>query len=445
MGIKIKLSVFFVFAMLSVNACDNAEPSPMEDVVGQSCTIDSFLTKCIGNDVLYCDRDGTTKLSQCDTKICVEMSVTEPDVDCEEDDEECQLSHISSAVCMDKSEQCSKEGDVRARCEKLLSGATYSREYKCEMTNNGRLVYRRTKSVPCYDGYGVCSENGECLNPQTCDLDELRCDGNMLVICDDNRLKTSDCSAYSPARTCMLVDESPKCVNENDICTQEGKEIITSCSPKNNKEYVKICSRASDGNLYYVTGASRTCSDGCNEDNSACAEPACTVIDSEIQKCLMDENSISYVVTYICKPCPAANGMNILKRIATEECDGGFGICSDNGECIPAEECDAESYISRCDGNTALTCVNNKVRHSYCDRYDSPAICAVVANKAQCFEETDVCHVEGKMIATSCDESTKQISISKCTASADGKYYYVSSGFRNCPNGCNEKGTNCAD
>lgn len=442
MNYKLCLGLFCLASTFALSACDDAASSDVSDLVGKPCDTKTFKWTCADDAILHCGQDGKTTLGKCGDKTCVEF-LNSTTSTCDEDDEDCQDSSIDSASCIEKSEQCSKEGDIQNRCEKSTSGSTYNREYTCEKTKDGRMFYHRTNNSQCYDGYGVCSEDNKCLEPEKCSTNGKHCDGNILVTCNANRLKTADCSAYSPARTCTTIDETSRCMSDKDICTEEGEEIVTSCNAKTNKEYIKVCTRAENGKLYYISDGNRACTDGCNEDNTACAQAACSDLNSTIDKCRIQGTATSYIDTYTC--IEDAQGKKALKLTSTEKCDGGSGTCSDSGECIPAETCESKSFEPRCEGTVALTCSSKKVKRYYCDLYSSPHHCVVVDEKARCLEEADECTDEGELIITRCNTSTNKISLSTCMAGSDGKFYYISSGTRACPNGCNAEGTDCAD
>lgn len=440
------MCMFCIAGALCLSACDDSSASDTSDVEGKSCDSKTFQTTCAREEVLYCSKTGITKLSKCnpysETEICVEF-YSASKIECDENDEDCQSENSNQTIsCIEKSEQCDSEGETKSICETSLSGSTSVNEYKCEKTKDGRLFYHKTGSSKCYDGYGVCADN-TCYEPIPCSPNGKHCEGDTLVTCSSGRLRKADCSAYSDPRICTTIDETPRCMDKDDLCQKEGEEIVTKCNANTNKELIDICTRAENGKLYYISGTSRACSNGCNEDNSACAQETCTELGSTVSKCRIQGTATAYTDTYTC--VEDAQGKKILKLTSTEKCDDGSGTCSETGECIPAETCEKKSFTSRCEGNVALTCALKKVKRYYCDLYSSPSTCAVVDDTAKCFAAEDVCTTEGEEIITRCSTSSNKIFLSKCTTGSDGKLYYISAGSRECPNGCNAEGTDCAD
>lgn len=440
-------SILCIIASLALDACEDSSASKIENQIGKPCNIKTFTMTCVDGDVLYCDPDGTIQLSECHSsdsnKTCVTFDKKQSLEECNDEDDDCDAtSSISAITCVDKANQCSQEGETITRCEKTpSSGSTYIREYTCEKTREGDLYYRQSDSTPCYGGYGVCNAKGTCDKPIHCETDAKYCDGNHLITCNANRQKIADCSAYTTPNVCTVIDGNAKCISEKEICNKEGEEKVTSCSTNTNKEHYKICHKAENGKLYYISEGSRACLDGCNEDKSACAPVACQDLNETVTQCRLQNGSTTYIDTYTCQA--NASGQKQLVLTQSDKCDNGYGSCSETGECIPAEACESKTFTSRCEDNVALTCVGKKIKHTYCENQSTPATCAVINGKASCYEEADKCTTPGEEIIVRCNASSGKLSLSICTESADGQYYYISFGTRACENGCNATGTNC--
>ena len=447
---KIGLFVALLCASWMVSCGDSSNNSSRE---GEACDTKSFELSCEGDNLLYCSQN-VINIQNCtaftardgNTETCVSFNRSDNSDICDEDDESCAsdlLNKYDAVSCISVAEQCTVENDVQVRCEKAASGMTYLRSYKCERTLDGRLFYHRVSSEKCYDGYGVCSSNGECTEPVACEDGYVtHCDGNTLYKCNKNRLLSSDCTSYSTPHTCSIIDDTPQCLDPKKACDKEGDEIVTSCIVKSGKEQISVCMRAENGNLYYQSAGARNCLSGCNEEGTACKVDTCSETYTVRHKCRIQGTSTTYIDTYT---CTEKNGEKVYVLSASDKCDEGHGTCSEDDQCVPAEDCVASSFESRCTDGAAVNCTSKKVRYNHCELSSNSPICAVVNDKASCFSESDRCQDEGNEIVTRCNANTNKEIIKKCMAGSDGYLYYVSGGSRACANGCNAEGTACAE
>ena len=419
--------------------------------VGEACDANTFAQTCDGNRLIYC-RNDKVAIDDCATLVsdgglCVTFAQPETSVPCDEEDEECISNNQSisgKSTCISAAKECTVENDIQVQCKKGAAGMTFMHSYQCIKAEDGRLFYRHVSQEKCHDGYGVCSPDNKCLEPVFCeDGFETHCEGDILKKCNKNRLMTSDCTTYNTPRVCSVIDETPKCLSPQKECTQEGEEIVTSCNTKTGKEFISVCMRAENGKLYYESSGSRLCLSGCNEDATACRPASCTNVGEKQEKCRLQGTSAAYVDTYT---CTEKDGAKVLVLTSTDKCDNGHGTCSEDGKCIPAEDCETKSFESRCDDSVAVNCTAKKVRYNHCDLATTPKICAVVNDKASCFSaDSDLCSeaAEGEEIVTNCNAKLSREFHKKCTKAKDGNFYYVSAGSRECTNGCNAEGTKC--
>ncbi len=251
------------------------------------------------------------------------------------------------------------------------------------------------------------TESPSVLAGKACDPNSFKatCAGNNVLYCGkDNTTLFKECGDKTCAEfltadtisTCAEDDEACQdeltkaatCVDNSRQCTKEG-EVQSHCEKAiigNSYTPKYTCEKTKDGQLFFHLTNIEQCHRGCNKDNSACAQVECTEIGETVQLCTIQDATTSYVESYLCKSCPAAGGTTVIKLTSTEKCDGGYGTCSESGECIPTEACDTQTFQSRCDGNIALTCVGNKIKHTYCYLYNSPHECTIIDDIAQCVE-----------------------------------------------------------
>ena len=140
-------------------------------------------------------------------------------------------------------------------------------------------------------------------------------------------------------------------MNPEKECQREGDEIVTNCNTKTNKEAISVCTRAENGKLYYISSGSRSCIDSCNEEGTACKPSKCDTIGSKQQKCRLQGTATTYIDTYT---CTETEGEKLLKLTSSEKCDDGHGTCSEDGQCIPAEDCTPSEFTAECINGTAV-------------------------------------------------------------------------------------------
>ena len=436
-------------------SCDDSEKNKTNHShAGEACDFNSFIPVCEGDNLIYCSNEMTTVKNCADSmaadgspRTCASFNHLKNDNTCDEDLDECpNIAQLYKNVdCISLARQCQVEDETWTTCQKTASGITYLRTYKCTRSSDGRLFYPQQweSSEKCYDGYGVCSEDGQCKEPISCiDGYETHCEGNTLYKCNKNRLLSSDCTSYTIARVCSVIDETPRCLSPEKACESEGHELVDSCNTKIGKEAISTCKRAENGNLYYISSGTRTCLNGCNQEASACQAVKCDEIGSEVQKCRIQGTSTTYTDTY---KCTEINGEKLFVLDRTDKCDDGHGTCSEDDQCIPAEDCVAAEFTPKCENGTAVNCTSKKVRYNHCELSSNTPICAVVNDKATCFSESDLCSNEGDEIVTRCNSKTGKETVKKCMMGGDGNLYYANGGTRACPNGCNADESACAD
>ena len=439
-----------LFCAVDLVSCGDSEKSSPTYKDGDACDTNTFHVTCDESHIVTCNND-SIQLIDCAERstdsqaVCVEFSHAGEAEVCDEEDEDCTNSDQpvpSTIACISPEEECTSENDIQVRCEKSYTGYTYLRSYKCEKTTDGKLFYHHVSYEKCYDGYGVCSNSGECLEPVACETGyTTHCEGDTLYRCNKNRLFTSDCTSYPSPHTCSVIEDTPKCLDPENACQTEGEEIVTRCNAKTGKESISICTRAENGNLYYNPAGTRTCLSGCNDSGTACKQMPCSQLNDTKQNCRLQSMTMTYIDTYTCQE---QNGEKVFVLSSSDKCDNGHGTCSDDGQCVPAASCEKSSFSPKCENGAAVNCTSSQIRLKHCEISSTSPICAVVNNSADCFSESDICTTEGEEIVTRCSDKTNKESVSKCTRGSDGKLYYVSNGQRACSTRCNEEGTACA-
>ena len=421
---------------ITLQGCDDHEQTQEE--LGKPCHGDTYQPKCVGNQIFYCDH--VVKASACDG-VCVEFHSHK---NCETENGEClETTASTTPSCKTDEDKCSIENETKKGCVKSISGSTSVKTFRCEKpVSTEQLYYRSIESESCYEGYGVCTEAGECTEPVYCADDYVaHCKDNISYTCHQNRLREADCGAYSSPHQCKMVDGDAECLADDDKCTKEGEERIVSCNASSQKEFVDVCTAVEDGSLYYIREGSRNCMSGCNTEGTACAAASCDTVGAEMKKC-RESTSTTYEDIYTCNDVDGEKQW-VLKENA--KCDNGKGTCDADGNCVPAETCVKTEFDSRCDHNIALTCSGKKVKREQCSLYSTPRTCEVIDDTADCYDADDVCTNEGQEIVERCVQTTGKERLLVCKKAESGKLYYVSNGTRDCPKGCNAEGTACAE
>jgi len=161
-------------------------------------------------------------------------------------------------------------GDTSSVCRPEYKKA-YLDIYKC-VSQVGGNAFVLDQSEECQDGY--CSEAGVCVDAPDCKLNEYtsHCEGNTALICTKQKIKASRCDLSTNNSSCDVVDKKADCYSEDDVCPVEGEEKVTKCNPEKSIEFYSICKKAESGSLYWDSNGNRDCANGCNADNTACAE-----------------------------------------------------------------------------------------------------------------------------------------------------------------------------
>ncbi len=414
------------------------EGSELPEEVGSACTTSEYVVKCVGDTALSCKKEVVSAVD------CSQISDLEGNAlsciivnkrsSCDLEDGECEDVEQRTFDCVSKANKCSREGESYTQCETSSRGVSRNVTYSCTKAADGSLYIRESSSEKCYDGYGVCNGVGECTAPKTCSYENY-CKGDVLYTCQKGLERIIDCSASS--ESCALIGNEAACRSTKKECNQEGEEVVVSCTNQGN-EVIEICTKASNGKMYYVRSGTRKCLSGCNAEKTACEATACEA--GEIRDVCREGYTSASIDHYACHE---HDGVQSFSLVGTEACVEGY--CSEQGECVSAPECQAKSFVSRCEGNTALKCVQSKEKAYRCDLSNSSNICDVVDGTATCYGESDICLVEGEEKVSSCNSEHSKEYLRVCKKAESGRLYWQANGNRDCPKGCNADKTACAE
>lgn len=444
------LGVLVLFSVFPAYADTNPSPSTLK-MLGQPCDPKTFTAFC-DNDVIVRCIGKKVSASSCSAKekdsICADFS--DPNATpCAEGDTRCIASRRhEQAQCVPASEICQQENATETRCRSTNQGKAFVDTYTCEKTRDGRLINHVTSHAPCYRGYGYCSDSGECLPAPTCKSTYMsNCDDNIASNCVNGHLVQVNCNLINPIHTCAIMEDEAKCMPPRKACTTEGVEEIVHCNAQMNKELHSVCTKADDGSLYNVSDW-RLCMNGCKADGSACNSAPCNKEGETMTICQNSKQgsmSSAKVNTY---QCTKIGGQNQWVHTASAPCDNGRGTCSETGQCIAAERCDRKTFTARCEGNLAISCVQDQVRIVDCNAKPTPMTCFTTTTAAGCSKVELNCDYEGQIISNACFQS-KQSDHGMtrdyvCTLDESGNLVPIYNGMGRCENGCNADKTGCA-
>lgn len=437
---KIQSSII-VFSLLGCCAFSECLADEVSYTAGQACDSKRFDPQCEQNHTVVCRNNKIHKLD-CKDSMCAKV-VQETSVDCNHDaGEMCNFTsskkNKSVVLCVDVKEPCKQSGDTIQTCVKKQKGFTWIHKYQCIKNKGTDFYLNQIQSTKCHDGFGVCGENGECLQPKACEKPETYCEDDNLHTCIKNKLLIEECAEKKSPEICAVIDEKARCIQERDACTTEGETMVSSCNKRNMTEHLKICKRANNGKLYYVQNGERRCIDKCNEKNKACAEERCTQVGETKQVCQKRgyEHGIDIYT------CVQNNYSKIYQFTKSYAC-GMNEVCDDIKGCVPSETCSPKTFVSHCDGDVLITCHNARVTRTSCFSLTESGECAVINNTANCYNMDDMCLIEGETITKACNRKKNELIQKKCMRAENGKLYYAPQPPKPCKNGCNAEGTDC--
>ena len=147
--------------------------------------------------------------------------------------------------------------------------------------------------------------------------------------------------------------------------------------------------------------------------------------------------------------CTNVNGQKQWVYQSSSKCDDGKGTCSETGQCIAAERCDHKTFEARCEGNLAISCVQDKVKIMDCNASSTPMSCYTASNIAGCSRVELHCDYEGQILSNACFESKKtnqgHARSYVCSLDESGGLVPVFNGIGRCEKGCNADKTACAE
>lgn len=449
---KLKALVLLFIPMFCMISTAHAEPTPSKETLaqlGKPCDKTTFVPYCDSDILVQCMNHKITA-TNCLTHrngkaVCADFTNATP-APCAPDDIRCKLqSRRDEAACVPESLVCQDENTSYTECETNTSGRTSIHTYTCEKSQNGRLVFHKTAKEMCHEGYGVCSEDGKCTPPIPCTLNyESNCNNNIASNCVKRKLVQTDCNRGPHIQSCVLMDGKAKCMSSNKTCDKEGEITIKRC--RENKESYSVCTRT-DTNTLYNTPDTRPCFDGCLKDGSACNPVPCDKEGETIQICRNKSNKLSSATNNTYR-CTSVNGTRQWIFESESKCDNGMGTCSEDGQCIPAESCNNQSFEPRCENNVAFKCINDSVKKIDCSQFQTPKYCYTTDRSAACSDVELVCQTEGQILTNGCmatksgDKAWERQFI--CVSDGPGKLKPTFYTQARCDKGCNAEKTGCA-
>lgn len=447
-----RTGMIFIFSLFSFCFVTNGYAEPKNDTgihtkLGQPCDPKTFDSYCDGDLLVKCSRN-TITATNCAMKkdgdfICADYS--DDVLKCKKGDRDCnRAKNAHRASCVSTSELCDIEGTSFATCKPNATGKTYTEIYTCDRTTNGQLVTHLTEKTPCYDGYGVCSDDGKCTPPVTCTSNyESNCNNNIAYNCKNNKVLTTDCSKSVSVKMCVMQDGEAKCMSPNKTCTNEGEISNTRCVEKMQHETYNICSKMEDGSLFEVM-QTRPCLDGCSADKKSCKPVLCDKIGATKNVCQARGKGFSAKAEIQTYACTLVNGQKQWVAQGSTTCKG---TCSADGKCVPAERCDRSNFEAHCDGSVGVSCIKDSVMERDCGVKGEA--CYIMNNHRHvgCVKTEASCTSDGQVLKRECKErdngqATEATYI--CEAMDGGNFRLVRSNTR-CPNGCSADGTTCAE
>ena len=168
-------------------------------VAGETCTKETFLESCDGNQLVYC--------SCTDTACVTEVA------DCESDT--CAL-HASRnyAFCVKPDNKCTSASAGEMTYCYLPAGFinAYLEKFECAMATDGKYYPFRLEHETI-DCVGTCLDNYSCnLNDEPCDpaTFESKCENDIAVMCsDEHTVYRLNCQDYEVG--CIMGDEGATC------------------------------------------------------------------------------------------------------------------------------------------------------------------------------------------------------------------------------------------
>ncbi len=443
------------------------------------CDPQSWIPKCEGESILYCDNYyGYIKAQDCaaDGKICVMANgIPQCRKRCSQKDE--------NSVCV-PTDGYGKTSALKKGCFEDENNKLYEEnsEIACRNgCNDDRTDCKKFSDDEYQTCYGKTNDKGLVFTE--------RCDDDKAVYCtssssEKGSVKVLNCE--NSGNICGFYKGSNNCF---EPCTQENELFISYCY-NSNYAYAKQCRKLDDGRLAIVEEYT-SCGRGCNYALNACnAEESCTnsdtrCEDNKVYYCLgpsdhryMTVEDCSAYDGYSCmeiagnpkctKKCDQVNSFsqrcegNVrVKERCTQQysnfpyinresltcaygCDPQKGDCYDLPQINPDETCSEVTYQKKCINNALIYCKEGKVAYSLCNEGCSSFSSE---NVAGCLNS---CENIGKNVK--CEEAWEagkgtvyRVVETTCALSDEHNLRQYNRVLEYCPYKCNAEGTGCRD
>jgi|GEM_PF-945769 len=333
-----------------------------------------FMGGCIGNTAVYCSY-GAIVVNACDEGMA------------------CGIDEDVGATCF---KACDEVNEVISECVTSVDGVNAQVDYLCVALTNGSLGAMYIGGQEC--SAGCDAETNKCVKlvedeGEACDATFVeRCDGDIVVYCQDGEVVAGDCGGEATATACgySAEDNYADCVVPSS-CEQETADAFECVTGADREIYSlkTVCVSASD-NTYGEIEIASACAHGCDSETQECIK----LVDNEGEKC-------------------STTGENAF----VESCGGADGnvivYCGDG--VVTAYDCGLNSCLTLKDGNWA-----------------------------NCFTEESSCE-EGDEMEKSCYYNYSEEYT--CAEMSDGQYHYYLTAETECLTSqyCSNESGKCED
>ena len=454
----------------SSDACEPGSPRRTlclySDLVEQGCytTLDNSGSRYINLKVTHCDNgcDPDTleciKLSDSDGKRCSSNSNPRCSdgnvlVYCSDENKftsrACQINGeglcTEDAFGADCRETCTNPGETRSTC--IDNGDEVYVKYEKCVEKDGQLIFETEDIESC--GWACNADKTGCFSVseyegESCTDADTRCDGDTLLICKEGKIVAYYCPVYDA----VCATDSDEGANCYDICMNPDENYYSCAYSDTYENYINYemqCDTDSNGVVYAYAVEGDVCANGCNNSYNGC--DYCTPGDIKTICSTQDRGDYTFYIECVGNSEEdgtwqyAMNGEDYMYDSCPDGCDADGVSCAKS---IPeiGQECDTETYESKCVDNVLLSCSNSG--HVDGNRCTDGSVCAsssklgIKTCAVSCKRETEV--------ASACytSDGVSFVYNSVCE-SVDDKLLEFSEISQLCSGRCNKSNTACAE